>query len=64
VKKPWDEIEEFEDDMFQLVFYGPRDNYVSEVYGIGKDETLEEAALGVCRRFGWDRRSPGKPEKR
>ena len=54
------EIEFFEDEgTFRLVFQGEGEPYISEIYGISRDETLSEAALAVCRRFGWIDNPPG-----
>jgi hypothetical protein len=42
---------------FRLRFFGTWD-YVSEDYWIEPDETLADAALRVCRKFGWDKETP------
>lgn len=62
VKNPWDELRVYDDDpdglAFQIVF-GSGD-YVSEVYGVEDGETVEQAAMGVCRRFDWINNPPGR----
>lgn len=42
---------------FRLRFFGTYD-YVTEDYWIAPHETLADAALRVCRQFGWDKETP------
>jgi hypothetical protein len=64
---PWDELrvedadeeDESAGKTFEIVFHNDNDSYVSEVYGVGKSESVFQAAMQVCRRFGWDKNRPG-----
>lgn len=61
---PWDELRVYDDNddgrvTFDIVFHNANDSYVSEIYGVGKGETADQAALAVCRRYGWDKERPG-----
>jgi hypothetical protein len=64
---PWDELrvedadeeDESAGKTFEIVFHNDNDSYVSEVYGVGKSESVFQAAMQVCRRFGWDKHRPG-----
>jgi hypothetical protein len=47
------EIEEIDSENFRLLFFGDGETYVSEVYWRMPDESLDDAAMSICRRFGW-----------
>ena len=46
------------DDSFRLWFHGEGEPYVSEAYSKFSGETVNDAALSICRRFGWIDRAP------
>lgn len=58
------EIELFDDEQdsksFRLWFHGEGEPYISEIYGVFDGETVEEAALAICQRFGWIENPPNK----
>ena len=60
---PWDELRVCHDDpscvTFEIVFHGDNDTYVSETYAVEPGESVESAAMKVCRRFGWIENRPG-----
>lgn len=51
-----------DENTFELVFYSEENSYRSEIYGVGDDETPEQAAVAVCHLFGWDKHNPAEPE--
>lgn len=62
-KHPWDELKivDGRDKTFVLTFYSKEgvDDYVSEEWWCEDGETYDEAALRVCKKFGWDMVKPG-----
>jgi hypothetical protein len=65
---PWDELRVCEDDedagvTFEIVFHNDGDSYVSETYGVEPGDSVFNAAMAVCRRYGWDKTRPGSPEE-
>ena len=59
---PWDDVRVYDDDPAGVTFEIVFGDYVSELYGVADGETVEQAAMSVCRRFGWIDNPPGADE--
>jgi hypothetical protein len=56
---PWDDLRVYDDDPAGVTFEIVFGDYVSELYGVVDGETVEQAAMSVCRRFDWIDNPPG-----
>jgi hypothetical protein len=70
--RPWDELEIDEETRdiagqgpveFRLIFHTDGEPYRSELYCADSLSTIDDAAMDVCRRFGWDHERPGTAPK-